>query len=74
MYSYEGWGLSHSIIITIIHYGISNRNTTENSNSTMFDNICLAVKTGKTKCLEIERHRGMIANAHIKIGNNSNKK
>ena len=27
--------------------------------------ICLAVKTGKTKYMEIGRHRGMIANAHI---------
>ena len=33
--------------------------------------ICLAVNTGKTKYMEIGRHRGMIANEHIKIGTNS---
>ena len=30
--------------------------------------IGLAANTGKTKYMEIGRHRGMIANAHIKIG------
>ena len=37
-------------------------------------NVCkdigLAVKTGKTKYMEIERHRGMIVNEHIRIGSN----
>ena len=33
--------------------------------------IVLAVNTGKTKFMEIGRHRGMIANAHLKIGSNS---
>ena len=33
--------------------------------------IGLAVNIGKTKYMEIGRHRGMIANAHIKIGSNS---
>ena len=37
-------------------------------------NICLAVNTWKTKYMEIGRHRGMIANAHIKIGSNSYEK
>ena len=32
----------------------------------------LAVNTGKTKCMEIGRHRGIIANAHI--GSNSYEK
>ena len=36
--------------------------------------IGLAVNTGKTKYLEIGRHRGMIGNAHIKIGSNSYEK
>jgi hypothetical protein len=35
---------------------------------------CLAVNTRKTKYIEIGRHRGMIANAHINIGNNSYEK
>jgi Reverse transcriptase (RNA-dependent DNA polymerase). len=30
--------------------------------------IELAVNTGKTKYMEIGRHRGMIANEHIRIG------
>ena len=34
-------------------------------------NVCLEVNTGKTKYMEIARHRGTIANAHIKIGSNS---
>ena len=34
----------------------------------------LAVNTGKTKYMEIERHRGIIANEHIKISNNSYEK
>ena len=34
----------------------------------------LAVNTGKTKYMEIGRHRGMLANAHIKIGSNSYEK
>ena len=33
--------------------------------------IGLAVNTGKAKYMEIGRHRGRIANAHIKIGSNS---
>ena len=36
--------------------------------------IGLAVHIGKTKYMEIGRHRGMIANAHIKIGSNSYEK
>ena len=41
----------------------------------MLLNVCkdirLAVNTGKTKYMERGRHRGMIANANIKIGSNS---
>ena len=36
--------------------------------------IGLAVNKGKTKYMEIGRHRGMIANEHIKIGSNSYEK
>ena len=36
--------------------------------------ISSAVNIGKTKYMEIERNRGMIANAHIKIGSNSYEK
>ena len=36
--------------------------------------IGLAVNTGKTKYMGIGRHRGMIANAHIKIGSDSYEK
>ena len=36
--------------------------------------IGLAVNKGQTKYMEIERHRGIIANAHIKIGVNSYEK
>ena len=36
--------------------------------------IGLVVNIGKTKYMEIGRHRGMIANAHIKIGSNSYEK
>ena len=36
--------------------------------------IGLAVNIGKTKYMEIRRHRGMIANAHVKIGSNSYEK
>ena len=36
--------------------------------------IGLAVNIGKTKYMEIGRHRGRIANAHIKIGSNSYEK
>ena len=34
----------------------------------------LAVNTGKTKYIEIGRHRGMIANEHIRKGSNSYEK
>ena len=37
-------------------------------------NIGLAVNIGKTKYMEIGHHRGIIANAHIKIGSNSYEK
>ena len=37
-------------------------------------NIGLAVNIGKTKYMEIGCHRGIIANAHIKIGSNPMKK
>ena len=33
--------------------------------------IGLAVNTGKTKYVEVGRHRGMMANEHIRIGSNS---
>ena len=36
--------------------------------------IGLAVNPGKTKYKEIGRHRGMIANEHIKMGRNSYEK
>ena len=36
--------------------------------------IGLAVNIGKTKYMEIGRHRDMIANTHIKIGSNSYEK
>ena len=36
--------------------------------------IGLAVNIGKTKYMEIGRHRGVKANAHIKIGSNSYEK
>ena len=36
--------------------------------------IGLAVNVGKTKYMEIGRHRGTIPNAHIKIGRNSYEK
>ena len=36
-----------------------------------YKDIGSAVNTGKTKSLEIGRHRGIIANAHIKIGSDS---
>ena len=44
-------------------------------NADVLLNICkdigLAVNIGKTKYMEIGRHQGIIANAHIKIGSNS---
>ena len=36
--------------------------------------IGLAVNLGKTKYMELGRHRGMIANVHIKMGSNSYEK
>ena len=36
--------------------------------------IGLAINSGKTKYMEIGRHRGVIANEHIAIGGNSYKK
>ena len=36
--------------------------------------IGLAVNTGKTKYIDIGRHRGMIAKEHIKIDSNSYEK
>ena len=36
--------------------------------------IGLTVNTRKTKYLEIGRHRGIIANAHINLGSNSYEK
>ena len=44
------------------------------SGSNAGKDIGLAVNTGKTKYMEIGRHRGMIANEHIKIGSNSYEK
>ena len=43
-------------------------------NANVLLNACLVVNTGKTKYMEIGRHQGMIANAHIKIGSNSYEK
>ena len=38
------------------------------------NDIGLAVNTRENKYMEMGRHRGMIANAHIKIGSNSYEK
>ena len=38
------------------------------------NDIGLAVNTGKTKYMEIARHRNMIANDHIRIRSNSYEK
>ena len=40
-------------------------------NADVLLNACLAVNIGKTKYMEIGRHRGMMANEHIRIGSNS---
>ena len=52
--------------------------TTIEINADLLLNVCkdigLAVNTGKTKYMEIGRNRGVIANAHIKIGSNSYEK
>jgi hypothetical protein len=34
----------------------------------------IAVNKGKTKYMQIVRHRSMMANEHIRIGSNSNEK
>ena len=48
---------------------------TSNGNADVLLNACkdigLVVNIGKTKYMEIGRYRGVIANAHIKIGSNS---
>ena len=36
--------------------------------------IGLAVNTGKTKYMEVGRHRGMMANEHVRIGSKSYEK
>ena len=36
--------------------------------------VGLTINKGKTKYMEIECHRGLIANEHIKIGINSHEK
>jgi hypothetical protein len=36
--------------------------------------IGLAVNTGKTKYMEVRRHRGIMANEHITVGSNSYEK
>jgi hypothetical protein len=39
-----------------------------------FRDIDLAVNTGKTRYMEVERHPGMIANEHTTVGSNSYEK
>ena len=57
---------------------IGDHTTTIERNADVLLNVCkdigLAVNTRKTKYMEVGFHRGMIANAHIKIGNNSYEK
>ena len=52
--------------------------STTERNADVLLNACkdigLAVNTGKTKYMEIGRHRGRIANEHFKIGSNSYEK
>ena len=53
-------------------------NRTIERNADVSQNACkdigLAVNTGKTRYMEIGRHRGMIANEHIRIRSNSYEK
>ena len=62
----------HNFIGLILQYLIGDDIRTIERNSDASLNACkdigLAVNTGKTKYMEIGRHRGMIANEHIKIG------
>ena len=50
---------------------VDNIRTIERNADVLFNackDIGLAVNTGKTKYMEIGRHRGMIANEHIRMG------
>ena len=70
------------LIFLIYHYGddvnlIGEIRTTERRADVLL-NVCkdigLAVNIGKTKYMEIGRHRGVISNEHIRIGCNSYEK
>ena len=39
-----------------------------------YKDIGLAVNTGKTRYMEVRSHRGVMANKHITVGNNSHEK
>ena len=39
-----------------------------------FKEIGLAINIGKTKYMEVERHRDMMANEHLTLGSNSYEK
>ena len=57
---------------------IGDDNRTIERNADVLLNACkdigLIVNTGKAKYMEIGHHRGVIANEHIRIGSNSDKK
>ena len=66
------------IIVIIINWQIGDDIRTIGRNADVLLKACkdtgLAVNTGKTNYMEIGRHRGIIANEHIKIGRNSYEK
>ena len=58
----------------MFHQVLTNRTIQRNPDVLLNGYIGLAVNTGKTKYMEVGRHRGVIANEHIRIGSNSNEK
>ena len=62
-------------VCNLIFFWIGDDVRTIETNADVLLNACkdigLVVNIGKTKYMEIWRHRGMIASAHIKIGSNS---
>ena len=70
---------NYSLSLSVLFYADDvNLIRTIERNADVLLNACkdfgLAVNIGKTKYMEIGRHRGMIPNAHIKIGSNSYEK
>ena len=66
--------LAYADDVNLIGYDIRTIERNADVSLNAFKDISVAVDTGKIKYMEVARHRGLMANEHIRISGNSYEK